>query len=64
MASITTIPVKKETRLILEPLKGKKTWDEFLLELIELKKEKMKEDLARLKKLINVDEIRRAKWAR
>ena len=64
MAAITTIPIRKETRRILEPLKGKKTWDEFLLELVELKKERMKKDLAKLRTLVNVEEIKRSEWAR
>ena len=30
---ITTIPVKTETKRVLESIKGGKTWDELLMEL-------------------------------
>jgi len=65
MAAITTIPIRPETRKMLEPLKGKKTWDEFLRELAELKREKLKEDLKKLGEIIDVEKIKRAEsWAR
>ena len=65
MAAITTIPVRPETRKMLEPLKGEKTWDEFLRELAELKREKLKDDLKKLGEIIDVEKIKRAEsWAR
>jgi len=65
MAAITTIPVRPETRKLLEPLKGRKTWDEFLRELAELKREKLKEDLKKLSEIVDADKVKRAEsWAR
>ncbi|MDN5358172.1 MAG: hypothetical protein PWP76_15 [Candidatus Diapherotrites archaeon] len=65
MATITTIPIRKETRKILEPLKGNRTWDEFLLELAELKRKELKKDLKLLRELVDTDKIERAEtWAR
>lgn len=33
----TTIPVKKSTRMLLENIKGQRTWDEFALSFLESK---------------------------
>ncbi len=65
MAAITTIPVRAETRRLLEPLKGNKTWDEFLRELAALKQLQIRKNLKELNKIIDVSKVKRVeKWAR
>jgi predicted CopG family antitoxin len=48
----TTITVSEETKELLARLKGEKTWDELLLELVEnYRREKVKRALEELRKI-------------
>lgn len=60
----TTITIRKNTKDVLETIKGRKKWDELLRELAEehmkVKRERVRKEL---KKLL-VEETRVKKWAR
>jgi predicted CopG family antitoxin len=48
----TTITVSKETKELLAKLKGDKTWDKFLFELVEnYRRERAKKALEELRKI-------------
>ncbi|MCD6349091.1 MAG: hypothetical protein J7L91_05625 [Candidatus Korarchaeota archaeon] len=48
----TTITIRRETKELLAALKGKKTWDEFLLELAEdYRRRKARKALEKLRKI-------------
>jgi formate dehydrogenase maturation protein FdhE len=49
----------------LEALKGDKTWDEFLREIAEEIMRKRREEARReLARLLEAEEVERAKWSR
>jgi hypothetical protein len=63
----TTIPVKAETKKKLEGMKGKKTWDRFLDELVnEAQIEKRAAYRREMGKALRMgfEEVRVKKWAR
>lgn len=57
----STITINRELREELEALKGSKTWEEFLKELLltykEVKKEKLKEKIKKLYKLVDIEKV-------
>ncbi|RLE91970.1 MAG: hypothetical protein DRN04_11525 [Thermoprotei archaeon] len=63
----TTITISVKTKQALESLKGDKSWDEFLLELVaevqRVRREKNREKLAELLEA-EFDEVKVRKWAR
>ncbi len=63
----TTIPVREEVKEELRKIKGNKSWDELLMELISLyrlyKMEKLRKKLGNLLEL-EYEEVRVNKWAR
>ncbi|MBO3833216.1 MAG: hypothetical protein FGF51_07565 [Candidatus Brockarchaeota archaeon] len=64
---MSTIPVSKETKKLLESIKGDKAWDEFLNELASMAlTEKRFKHRKRMQKLLEMgyDETRVRKWAR
>jgi predicted CopG family antitoxin len=63
----TTIPVSEEIKKILERIKGRMTWDEFLEYLInEVYKVRRERNRAELNNLFKstAEEVRVKKWAR
>ena len=65
--TISTIPVKAETKKKLENMKGSKTWDEFLDELANIARlEKRLKYRKKMKELLEMEyeEVRVEKWAR
>jgi len=67
MNSRTTITISKETKLVLEALKGVESWDEFLLGIIaEVQRIRREKSRGRLSELLEVEfeEVRVRKWAR
>ena len=64
---MSTIPVSKETKEKLESIKGEKTWDEFLNELVNIAlTEKRFKYRRKMQKLLEMgyDEVRVKRWAR
>ncbi|MGC8831806.1 MAG: hypothetical protein ACP5PQ_04430 [Thermoproteota archaeon] len=64
---MSTIPVGRETKKLLESIKGDRTWEEFLNELANLAlTEKRLKNRKRMQKLLEMgyDETRVRKWAR
>lgn len=61
----TTITISKETKKLLEMLKGNKTWEEFLREVAE-ELTKRKREVARkaLAQLLDTEDLERARWTR
>ena len=57
----STITIDKELRKELEILKGSKTWDEFLKELLtiykEYRREKLKEKIKKLYELVDIEKV-------
>ncbi len=57
----STITINKELRKELEALKGSKTWEEFLKELLliykEVKKEMLKEKVKKLYDLVDIEKV-------
>ncbi|MEM0464303.1 MAG: hypothetical protein QXP31_08365 [Pyrobaculum sp.] len=61
----TTITISRETKEILEVLKGSKTWDEFLREVAqELVKRRREEARRALAQLLDSEYLGRAQWTR
>ncbi len=61
----TTITISRETKALLEALKGDKTWDEFLREIAEEIMRKRREEARReLARLLEAEEVEKAKWSR
>ena len=61
----TTITISRETKEILEMLKGSKTWDEFLREVAkELVKKRREEARRALAQLLESENLGRAEWTR
>lgn len=61
----TTITISRETKEILEMLKGNKTWDEFLREVAEELVKKRREEARRaLAQLLESENLGRAEWTR
>ncbi len=61
------LPVSKETKKRLESIKGKKAWDEFLNELVNIAlSENRLKNRKKMQKLLEMgyDEVRVRKWAR
>ncbi len=57
MLEYTTITVSRETKRMLERLKGEKTWDEFLLEMaFEYRKVKAEKAREYVKKYVITDD--------
>jgi|YelNatPaOPRAMG01_1025707.scaffolds.fasta_scaffold100999_2 hypothetical protein len=64
---MSTIPVSKETKKKLESIKGEKTWEEFLNELVNIAlTEKRFKYRRKMQKLLEMgyDEVRVKRWAR
>ena len=57
----STITIDKELRKELEILKGSRTWDEFLKELLtiykEYRREKLKEKIKKLYELVDIEKV-------
>ncbi len=67
MSKITTIPVSEGVKEELRKIKGNKSWDELLTELIAVyRTRKMENSRKRLKELLELgyDEVRVKGWAR
>jgi len=63
----TTIPVSRRTKRELEKLKGSRSWDEFLLDLVsEYRRKRMEEARRELNELLELEyeEVRVRRWAR
>jgi len=57
MATYTAIVVRQETKRLLEREKGDKSWDDFLLELLRIAKEReVKEAIKRIQNRLRVVE--------
>ncbi len=67
MTRVTTIPVSRDVKEELIKIKGERSWDELLMELLSLyRAHKMKHSRKRLKELLELDyeEVRVRGWAR
>lgn len=63
----TTIPVSRRTKRELEKLKGSRSWDEFLLDLIsEYRRSRMEAARRELNELLELEyeDVRVRRWAR
>ncbi len=61
----TTITISRETKALLEALKGGKTWDEFLRELAREAVKRRREDAGRaLAEMLRGEALERARWTR
>ncbi|WP_148683071.1 hypothetical protein [Pyrobaculum ferrireducens] len=61
----TTITISRETKALLEALKGSKTWDEFLRELAQEAVKRRREDARKaLAELLEEEAVERARWTR
>lgn len=61
----STITIDKELRKELENLKGEKTWEEFVRELIEVyeknRKKNIKKKIKKLYELVDIEEVEKMK---
>ncbi|MGC9051075.1 antitoxin VapB family protein [Pyrobaculum sp.] len=61
----TTITISRETKALLEALKGGRTWDEFLRELAQEAVKRRREDARRaLAEMLEEEAVERARWTR
>ncbi len=63
----TTIPVSRGTKRELEKLKGSRSWDEFLLDLVsEYRRSRMEAARRELNELLELEyeDVRVRRWAR
>ncbi len=67
MSKLTTIPVSERVKEELRKIKGDRSWDELLTELLSIyRAQKMKNSRKKLRELLELeyDEVRVKGWAR
>jgi predicted CopG family antitoxin len=65
--ALSTIPVSSETKKKLQSMKGNKTWDELLNDLVDIAQSKKRvEYKKRLQELLEMEfeDVKVKKWAR